>query len=195
MFTGNFIIGRPRPNAHPASAGNSTREDRVKQLAHRQYVCFAFYKLDPLWCRLDANEQVEQKQELAQVIRSFYRCMLLRPYSLIGTRADNGLILWQIAESPTIFRELTTAIVQTRMDSYLNLVYSYISQTKHCIYEIRGASDPTAEEERLVIDASEAKYLFVYPFVKSHRWYKMSQDARRAVMDEHIEVGREYPSK
>jgi chlorite dismutase/nitrite reductase/ring-hydroxylating ferredoxin subunit len=181
----------PRPHVRPL---NSAPEDRGKQLARRQYVRFAFYKVDPLWRRLGADEQASQKQELADVIRTFNRRLLLRPYSLMGTRADAELLLWQIAESPLPFRELATAIASTRMGAYLNMVYSYFSQTKRSIYEIRGAADITEEEERLVIDPSEAKYLFVYPFIKTRDWYQMSLSARQGIMDEHIDVGRKYPS-
>jgi chlorite dismutase/nitrite reductase/ring-hydroxylating ferredoxin subunit len=188
------MTGRPRTNHQPTAQSNSTHEDRGKQLARRQYVRFAFYKVDPVWRRLDADEQSAQKQELTDVIRTFNRRMLLRPYSLMGTRADAELLLWQIAESPLPFRELATAIASTRMGGYLNMVYSYFSQTKRSIYEIRGAADATAEEERLVIDPSEAKYLFVYPFIKTRDWYQMSLHARQGIMDEHIEVGRKYPS-
>lgn len=120
--------------------------------------------------------------------------MLLRPYSLMGTRADAELLLWQIAESPVPFLELATALASTRMGGYLSMVYSYFSQTKRSIYEIRGGADATAEEERLVIDPSEAKYLFVYPFIKTRDWYQMSLHARQGIMDEHIEVGGKYPS-
>ena len=78
-------------------------------LARRQYVRFAFYKVDPVWRRLPAEEQAEQKLELADVIRSFNRRMLMRPYSLMGTRADSELLLWQIAETPDAFTEMSTA--------------------------------------------------------------------------------------
>lgn len=187
------MSGRPRPAAAPSHATNAS-EDRGKQLARRQYVRFAFYKIDPAWRRLDAEQQAAHKRELVDVIRSFNRRMLLRPYSLMGTRADAELLLWQIAESPLPFRELATAIARTCMGGYLSMVYSYISQTKRSIYEIRGAADPTADEERLIIDPSEAKYLFVYPFIKTRNWYQMSQQARQGIMDEHIDVGRKYPS-
>lgn len=170
-----------------------TTEDRGKQLARRQYVRFAFYKVDPQWRRLPREEQVTHKQELADVIRSFNRRMLLRPYTLMGTRADADLLLWQIAETPQAFRELATAIANTCMGAYLTMVYSYISQTKRSIYEIRGVANHT-EEEQLIIDPLEAKYLFVYPFIKTRDWYQMSQHARQGIMDEHIEVGRKYPS-
>ncbi len=187
------MTSRPRSTHQPSIHPNSTPEDRGKQLARRQYVRFALYKVDQSWRRLDADEQAVQKQELAGVIRSFNRRMLLRPYSLMGTRADVELLLWQIAESPQAFHELATAVVSTQMGGYLNMVYSYLSQTKRSIYEIRGTANDT-EEERLVIDPSEAKYLFVYPFIKTRDWYQMSQQARQGIMDEHIEVGRKYPS-
>lgn len=185
--------GRPRPSQRSA-ASNGVHEDRGTQLARRQYVRFALYKVDPVWRRLDADEQSTQKQELADVIRTFDRRMLLRPYSLMGTRADAELLLWQIAESPLPFRELATAIASTRMGGYLTMVYSYLSQTKRSIYEIRGATDTSTDDERLVIDPSEARYLFVYPFIKTRDWYQMSLLARQGIMDEHIEVGRKYPS-
>lgn len=185
---------RSRASHQPAAQANSAPEDRGRQLVRRQYIRFAFYRVDPAWRRLPADEQAAQKQELAEIIRAFNRRMLLRPYSLMGTRADAELLLWQIAESPLPFRELATAIASTRMGAYLSMVYSYFSQTKRSIYEIRSAKDASAEEERLVIDPSEAKFLFVYPFVKTRDWYQLSLHARQGIMDEHIDVGRKYPS-
>ncbi len=165
---------------------------RTSSLGKRQYLRFAFYKLDPLWRRLPAEVQIEHKHEFLNTIESFNRRMLLRPYSLMGTRADAELLLWQIAETPQAFQELATAIMSTQLGSYLTLTYSYFSQTKRSIYEIRGVKNP--EQERLVIQPSEAKYVFVYPFIKTRGWYQMSQHARQGVMDEHIEIGRKYPA-
>jgi chlorite dismutase len=38
------------------------------------------------------------------------------------------------------------------------------------------------------------KYLFVYPFVKTRAWYGLPADERWRIMQEHIKVGREYPT-
>jgi chlorite dismutase len=38
------------------------------------------------------------------------------------------------------------------------------------------------------------KYLFVYPFVKTRAWYALPADERWRIMQDHIKVGREYPS-
>ncbi len=188
MAKPDFLSKKPSMFAKPSP------EERAKRLTKRQYVRFAFYTLDPVWRRLSADEQIEHKKELLAVIKSFNRRMLLRPYSTMGTRADAELLLWQIAETPEVFQDLAKAIMKTRMGAYLNLAYSYLSQTKRSIYEIRVGGEEEAEEERLVIDPSEAKYLFVYPFIKTRDWYQMSQMARQGVMDEHIVAGRKYPS-
>lgn len=167
-------------------------EDRSQNLTKRQYVRFAFYTVDPLWRRLSPDRQADHKRELLATIKGFGRRMLLRPYSLMGTRADAELLLWQIAESLEPFQELAAAIMQTRMGSYLDLTTSFLSQTKRSIYEIR--ENPAEDQERLVIQPSEAKYLFVYPFIKTRPWYRLSMPTRQGMMDEHIEVGRKYPA-
>lgn len=194
-------MGRPPflRNAEQAKPQPSAQDrERAAKLTRRQYVRFAFYKVDALWRRLPAQEQAEHKRELMQVIEGFNRRMLLRPYSTMGTRADAELLLWQIAETPESFQELASAMMATRMGAYLTLSYSYLSQTKRSIYEIRtpapnGNTDEDPEE-RLIIDPTEAKYLFVYPFIKTRAWYQLSQSARQGMMDEHITVGRKYPS-
>jgi chlorite dismutase/nitrite reductase/ring-hydroxylating ferredoxin subunit len=179
-------IAEMKPNVAPGRSTGSARPTK------RQYVRFAFYKLDPLWRRLPAQEQADHKLELVANIESFERRMLLRPYSLMGTRSDAELLLWQIAESVEPFQELAASIIGTRMGAYLNLSSSLLSQTKRSIYEIRD--NPDEDVERLIISPSEAKYLFVYPFVKTRPWYKMSLEERQTMMDEHIRIGRKYPA-
>jgi chlorite dismutase len=105
------------------------RDERDRRLTKRQYVRFVFYRIDPVWRRLLLDEQADHKRELVTTIESFDRRMLLRPYSLMGTRADAELLLWQIAESVEPFQELATAISSSRMGGYLNLSASYLSQT------------------------------------------------------------------
>jgi chlorite dismutase len=161
-------------------------------MSQRQYVRFAFYTLDPAWRRLPVETQAAQKRDLVATIEGFNRRMLLRPYSLMGTRADAELLLWQIAESPLPFQELATALMRTEMGAYLTLSYSYFSQTKRSIYEIRDGLDD--DIERLIVEPTDATYLFVYPFIKTRDWYQMSLAARQGMMDEHITVGRKYPA-
>ena len=175
-----------------------TEADKLRgsELAKRQYVRFAFYKIDMAWYRLDPNIQREQKLEFHKIITTFNRRILLRPYTLVGSRSDTDFLLWQIAQSPIPFQELATAIRNSSLGAYLQMTHSYFSQTKRSIYEIRGlgAGEEENGEERLVIEPSEAKYAFVYPFIKTREWYQLSKYARQGMMDEHITIGRKYPS-
>lgn len=118
--------------------------------------------------------------------------MLLRPYSLMGTRADSEFLLWQIAEQPGLFQQLATAVVSTAIGGYLETVQSYFSQTKRSVYEIPVGED--GDDGQLLVEAPTAKYVFVYPFVKKRSWYGLDHSERQAMMEEHIKIGRSYPS-
>jgi chlorite dismutase len=37
------------------------------------------------------------------------------------------------------------------------------------------------------------KYLFLYPFTKTHEWYQLPFKERQALMSQHFEVGHNYP--
>ena len=50
-----------------------------------------------------------------------------------------------------------------------------------------------SDESRLSPAPVPRQYLFVYPFVKTREWYGLPADERWRIMQEHIQVGREYP--
>ena len=51
------------------------------------------------------------------------------------------------------------------------------------------------EGTRLRVKPGDAKYLFVYPFVKTRAWYLLPLEERQAIMDVHIKVGHEFPTR
>jgi nitrite reductase/ring-hydroxylating ferredoxin subunit len=63
--------------------------------------------------------------------------------------------------------------------------------TRRSIYEF--PADPQ-HDQRLVIRPSAAKYLFVYPFIKTRAWYSLPKAERQRMMDEHVRVGRKFPT-
>jgi chlorite dismutase len=63
--------------------------------------------------------------------------------------------------------------------------------TKRSQYEDR--LDPS-QRQKLQVKPGRAKYLFVYPFVKTRAWYALPFEERQAMMDTHIEVGHRYPT-
>jgi chlorite dismutase len=154
-------------------------------------VRFLFLRLDPAWRRLPAGEQADQKEEFGRTIKSFHAKLLLRTYSTVGTRGDSDLLLWQAAENLETLQRLETAVFSTRLGSYLAVAYSYLGMTRKSIYEF---PDDPQQEDRLMVQPADAKYLFVYPFVKSRPWYALPKEHRQKAMDEHVRIGRKYPS-
>ena len=157
----------------------------------RQVVRYAFYKLDPAWRRLTAERQASAKLEFGETLERYHGRLLLRQYGLVGIRGDTDFLLWQVAEDLDALVELQTALNRTDLGAYLSIPYSYLAMTRRSIYEFRA--DPK-HEQRLVIQPSAAKYLFVYPFIKTRPWYALPRPERQRMMDEHVRIGRKYPT-
>src|SRR5207245_5203518 len=159
----------------------------------RQVVRYAFYKLDPAWRRLTAERQASAKIEFGETLERYNGRLLLRPYGLVGIRGDSDFLLWQVAEDLDALVELQTALNRTDLGAYLSIPYSYLAMTRRSIYEFPAPVDQS-HEQRLVIQPSAAKYLFVYPFIKTRAWYALPKPERQRMMDESVSVGRKSAS-
>src|SRR5438874_3327286 len=157
----------------------------------RQVVRYAFYKLDPAWRRLTTEPQTSANLNFVETLERYHGRLLLRPYGLVGIRGDTYFLLWQVAEDLDALVELQTALNRTDLGAYLSIPYSYLAMTRRSIYEF--PAEPQ-HEQRLVIQPSEAKYLFVYPFIKNRPWYALPKAERQRMMDEHVRIGRKYPT-
>ncbi len=159
----------------------------------RQYVNFAFYKVDPVWRRLPAEERTRGKCEFVEVVKSYEQDMLVISYSLVGIRGDCDFMLWRIGYDPLKLQEMSARLLATGLGNYLTTPYSYLSMTKRSVYVDKHTHEGQ-EGTRLRLVPGQFKYLFVYPFVKSKAWYRLTKHARQGMMDEHIEIGHKYPT-
>jgi chlorite dismutase len=159
----------------------------------RQYVNFAFYKVDPVWRRLPAEERKRGKFEFVEVVKSYEQDMLVVAYSLVGIRGDCDFMLWRIGYDPLKLQEMSAQLLATELGKYLTTPYSYLSMTKRSVY-VDKHTHQGQEGTRLRLVPGQFKYLFVYPFVKSKAWYRLTKHARQGMMDEHIEIGHRYPT-
>ena len=112
---------------------------------------------------------------------------------MVGMRPDADFLLWNISSDLDAFQQLATAVLSTELGKYLRLPYSYLAVTKRSIY-VRNHQHAEQEGTRLRLHPRGAKYFFVYPFVKTRPWYKLSQSTRQGMMNEHIAIGHKYPS-
>jgi chlorite dismutase len=145
---------------------------------------YAFYRLDPVFRRLPADEQRAAAAGFVDLVHTWASSddLILRTYSLVGLRADVDFMLWRIAFDPLAIQAMEAAIRRSPLGAYLSPVYSYLSLQRRSPYVNRLKE----AGEGVELLAGQGQYLFVYPFVKTRDWYLLSPHARQGMMDEHI---------
>jgi chlorite dismutase len=151
----------------------------------RQFVKYTFVRVEPGWRRLDPEERYEHKREFVAACEDFGEDHLLRTFSLVGTRGDADLMLLSQAENLERIHEFHVVLAQSGLMKWCSTPYSFLAMTKPSEY---------SEESRLEVRPGHSKYLFVYPFVKTRAWYGLPPEERWRIMQDHINVGREFPS-
>jgi chlorite dismutase len=166
-----------------------TRQKRPEQ---RQFVRYAFYKATPEWRTLGEEDRSAARKEVAELLlEGRERFPMMRTYSTVGTRADADFLVWSAAPAIEEIHEFEAQLRRTQMAKFLAEPYSFLAMTKRSPYEDRiGPSG----RQKLQVKPGRAKYLFVYPFVKTRAWYALPFDQRQAMMDVHIEIGHRYPT-
>src|SRR5579863_4652150 len=159
----------------------------------RQFVNFAFFKIDPELRRLNDNDKFQARSEFLKLMQSPRQGLICLTYSTAGLRADADFLLWRIAYSPDEFQKQTQAINKSRVGAYLSTPHSLLSMTKRSVY-IDKLDPFHTPESRTHIIPGKRKYLFVYPFVKTREWYLLPLEKRQELMDGHIRIGNEFPS-
>ena len=151
----------------------------------RHFVKYTFLKVDPAWRRREAAERASDKREFLAACDDFAAERLRRAFSLVGTRGDADLMLLSQATNLERIHEFHVVLAQSGLMKWCSTPYSYLAMTKPSEY---------SEESRLEVRAGHSRYLFVYPFVKTRAWYGLPAPERYRIMQEHIRLGREYPS-
>jgi chlorite dismutase len=149
----------------------------------RHFVKYTFLKLDPAWRRLDDDIRARDKREFLAACADFADGHLLRAFSTVGTRGDTDLMLLSQAQNLERIHEFHVVLAQSGLMKWAEIPYSFLAMTKPSEY---------SDESRLEVRPAHAKYLFVYPFVKTRAWYALDADERYRIMQEHIALGREY---
>lgn len=157
----------------------------------REFVRFAFYKVDPGWRRLDEGAREKGRAEVEGLIGRYAEGMMIRPYSTVGMRADSDLCFWTASHELSSIQDFARDFDATALGKLSLNTNSFLAMTKRSIY-LDQHTHPG--QERLHIKPSTAKYVFVYPFVKTRQWYLLPREDRQRVMDEHIGIGHKYPS-
>jgi len=157
----------------------------LSEVSDRHFVKYTFLKAEPAWRRLPDAEREAHKREFLAACEDFSTDHLLQAFSLVGTRGDADLMLVVEAENLDRIHEFHVVLAQSGLAKWSTQPYSFLGIRKTSEY---------SDEQRSIPRAFRGKYLFVYPFVKRREWYAIAPDERWRIMQEHIKVGREYPS-
>ena len=83
----------------------------------RQFLNYSFYRLDPVFRRLPADEQRAAAAGFIELVRKWESLdeVILRTYSLVGLRADVDFMIWRISYDPLCFQSMEAAIRRSRV--------------------------------------------------------------------------------
>src|SRR3712207_4226928 len=154
-------------------------------MPERHFVKYTFLKVDPAWRRLGDDQRAADKREFLAACEDYASERLLRAFSTVGTRGDTDMMVLTQATNLERIHEFHVVLAQSGLMKWCSTPHSYLAMTKPSEY---------SDESRLEVREGKDKYLFVYPFVKTREWYGMDPKERWRIMQEHIAVGREYPS-
>ena len=185
--TSTAPVSQARPQAAPQAAASTA------PAIQRQFVSFAFYRLDPAFRRLSALEKQAAREEFVALFATPQKGLMCLSYSTAGLKAETDFLLWRISLSADDFQTQTAAMNRSKLGAYLTMPHSFLSMTKRSMYLDKLDPFHTAESRTHIIPGKR-KYLFVYPFVKTRDWYLLAPEKRQEVMDGHIRVGNEFPS-
>ncbi|EYB67326.1 chlorite dismutase [Deinococcus phoenicis] len=183
---GGRPAGRPKLMVDLDPSGQVTQ--REPDRAQRQFLNYAFFKLDPAFRRLPQAERDELKAEFLAAAEGWVtdapaeKGLIQRTYSLVGVRADVDFMLWRIAFDVREFQEAQARLNRTRLMGFLSQPYNFVSMNKRSQYvnRVEGSG------HGLEILPGQGQFLFIYPFVKTRAWYDLTPHSRQGMMDEHI---------
>jgi chlorite dismutase len=170
----------PSVDLDPSGIVTGKSPDRQR----RQYLNYSFYHLDPVFRRLPADEQRAAAAQFVELVRQWESReeFILRTYSLVGLHTGVDFMLWRIAYDLLCFQWMEAAIRRSHLGAYLVQAHSFLSIQRRSPY-VNKSKNPGEGVELL---PGEGRFLFVYPFVKTRSWYRLSPHARQGMMDEHI---------
>ena len=158
----------------------------------RDFVKYSFFKVSPEWRSLSQDRRDRSKREFADAIGEFSDRVTMASYSLVGTRGDADLMLWKISPELDAIDQLMSQLNRTELAAHLTIPHSFLAMTRRSPY-VDQHQHPESEGATATMRIVGRKYLFIYPFVKTHDWYQLPLAERQRLMGEHFTIGHRYP--
>ena len=163
-------------------------ERKGGQLTDERYVHAWLLRLDPAWRRLSAEDRRSDINDFSAAVTRSEQRLIQYSYSTIGLRVEGDLLLWRMAQHLEDVEQTAADLLASGVGKWLTPSISLTGLTRPSQYVKR----PTAQEQSL-FEGDRARYLVVYPFVKSTDWYLTPAAERQETMRGHMRVGHRYP--
>ncbi len=157
----------------------------------RDFVRYAFYRLQPEWRRRPREERSAGVRDAARVLDAPPAGLTVRTYSLAGLKASADFLVWTIGPELAPIQEFHARLLGTTLGAYLETAYVYLGMARRSEY--LGEHAHGGEGEAVRRRPFDRPFLFVYPFVKKREWYGLPMEERRRIMGEHFRIGHKYP--
>lgn len=158
----------------------------------RLFVKYTLLHLRPEWRRLAASEREAGRKALLERLEHPPDEVVLRTYSVVGTKAGAEMLLWMISAELEPVQTFHANLFGGPMGGYLDTAYSYLGMSRRSEY--LGAHAHADQEGAGAAPApADLPYLFVYPFAKQRVWYALPFEERRRIMGEHFRIGHKFP--
>jgi chlorite dismutase len=105
----------------------------------------------------------------------------LYAYELQGLRGDADLGFWVAAADAEAFQRAAATLARAELE----LTWSLWGFVRPSQYTGRDGTS-------VRVPGARRRFLVVYPFSKTHEWYQLSADDRRAMMTEHARHGHRF---
>jgi len=145
-------------------------------------------RCDPAWRRFPAEQREVERDEFIRATQRTSRAVTTLVYSSVGLRADADLVLVRAASSVDELEETGAELLRSGLGRSLAVGHAFTGLIRGSRY----VKKPGAQEQAL-LSGERGRYLIVYPFAKTHDWYRLSREARQGMMNEHIRVGHDFP--
>lgn len=139
---------------------------------------FLYFRVPPGFRTREEHKKVHDAVEEAQRLPGV---VAVYPYSLVGLRASADVGFWVAAENVEAYQGVGGRLLQTNLELTESL-WGFVRPSQYT-----GQSGIS-----VIVPGERKRYLVVYPFVKTHDWYQLSADERRAMMKDHARVGHSF---
>ncbi|MGC8867661.1 MAG: chlorite dismutase family protein [Elusimicrobiales bacterium] len=151
-------------------------------MSNKLFSIFTFLKMSNEFKGLELNSKIALKQEFEDAIANCQERIFLRTYAVSNLKEDCDILMWRMHNSVDFLQEICTKTFSAGVGRFMEIRYTYI-----------GYADFNSELEEINTKIGVYPYLLLHPLIKNQRWYELSDDERKKLMDERKGIIEKYP--